>query len=1383
MDSGTSPPKLTAPTFERITRAGQGGAAEVWQARTSTGTLVALKIARDDLARHALAREATHALLALSPHLPALVDVGFLDDGASVPFVALQWIEGRSLRDWIRQAPRDRHEAALQITHDVAEAIADLHAVGLAHGDLKPENIIVDEALRAHVIDLGLSGPAYETTIEGATPRYLATADADLGDGRARDLIALGIVVAELLDDVIAAATVPLDAARNARLPAPFDTICTALLAKNPGARPTALWVAETARLSLGAQTIDLTSERAARDVRRIRSTYLSVRRSELTPSASAGKATVRWLGEAIACLQRVRSLQTRTVLPDTLEAKATKELERLDADGLTRWLAALVGTAAVAWPIVTLGSVDEQTLGSSLERLAQSTPPEAWTFADVEAAVLGTTATTRGTSSIDGRLDPDNIAKLALAVSNVPPDQIAIQHVERHRHAPPTLVLAAANALRRSGQFGRARHLALRARDAGVADAHAVAAEIVRRSGDVDAAREIATEAITNDSNDHASRAVLARIAYDQRRLEEAETLAAQSSCSAATEVTALLAAERGQTERALTAIRRGEAIARTDEQRARLSALRGYVEHGIDPAAAQRAFATAVDHAARAGAVIEEATYRTGEAAAAVDVGDLDAALTTSRRAALLWEHLGKPAHAARALLAMAAAYETAGASHDAVRVAKEAITRAREGRDSRAEAYAFWAIADASSPGSNDGSNAARRARELLREPSADDALRADARLVKHAPDSLDRETYDMRDAMAESSALQPGARLDWIRARMERLSSNEVAHNDRFAERLLTTLVGLSDARAPVAARGPALAAGYALAAKLGRGDVALRLLASLGDAARDLIARAPAHLAPSIRSLPWVSQAALLPREGLHHEQARELERLIVALSERDRLRPLLERVVDALVLWTGVERGLLLLRAGDRLVPRAARNLAREDLRGEQIALSQTLAQRALEALEPVVAVDAAGELSSVHTSVHALKLRSVLAVPLIARGEALGVVYLDDRIRKGAFGPRELAWTRTVASIAALAIADARARVLLTRAVRKANRATAKLEETLARNEAALDVAQRELGRTRSSRETRFKYESIVGDSDCMRAMLEIVDRVTMSNVPVLVHGESGSGKELVARAIHFNGPRATKPFVGENCSAIPETLLESTLFGHIRGAFTGADKPRLGLFDAADRGTLFLDEVGEMSLPMQAKLLRVLEDGVVRPLGTERTRKVDVRIIAATHRDLEAMVRARTFREDLFYRLNIIVVRIPAVRERAGDVPIIVKHLLTKYDRANVRVTRAAMDRLVSFAWPGNVRQIENEIRRALVLCDDMIDREHLSPEIANLTPSVPVDLGLNVRGRVDALEVQLVRDALERTRGNQTQAAKLLGLSRFGLQKMMKRLNVVS
>ena len=232
------------------------------------------------------------------------------------------------------------------------------------------------------------------------------------------------------------------------------------------------------------------------------------------------------------------------------------------------------------------------------------------------------------------------------------------------------------------------------------------------------------------------------------------------------------------------------------------------------------------------------------------------------------------------------------------------------------------------------------------------------------------------------------------------------------------------------------------------------------------------------------------------------------------------------------------------------------------------------------------------------------------------------------------------------------------------------------------------------------------------------------------------------------------------------------------------MRGAFTGADRPRAGLFEVADRGTLFLDEIGEMSLPMQAKLLRVLEDGMVRPLGTERSRKVDVRIVAATHRDLGAMVRAKTFREDLYYRLDIISLRIPPLRERPGDIPLLVEHLVKKHAQGQrVRVTPAAMERLAAYPWPGNVRQLENEVRRAIVLSDGTIDRTHLSPDIQGTADAARRELGLNVRGRVDALETELVREALEKTHNNQTQAAKLLGLSRFGLQKMIKRLGIAS
>ena len=517
------------------------------------------------------------------------------------------------------------------------------------------------------------------------------------------------------------------------------------------------------------------------------------------------------------------------------------------------------------------------------------------------------------------------------------------------------------------------------------------------------------------------------------------------------------------------------------------------------------------------------------------------------------------------------------------------------------------------------------------------------------------------------------------------------------------------------------------------------------------------------------------------RVALGAAQVGELESIVRALSSRDRLKPLLEQVLDTMVLWTGVERGLLLLRAPDgRLVPRAARNLARRDLDGEQLTLSTSLAQRAIASRSAVLATDAFTQVGDLHASVHALGLRSVLAVPLVARGDVLGVVYLDDRVRRGAFGDAELAWVRLVASQAALAIADARDQALLRRAVRRAERANARLQTELGAREAELANARAELSATTT--ETRFRYDEIAGRSEPMRAMLALLDRVTASDVPVLLIGESGTGKELVARAIHANGPRSARSFVSENCGSVPVSLLESTLFGHVRGAFTGAVGTRAGLFDVADRGTLFLDEIGEMPLSMQTKLLRVLQNGEVRPVGGERSRTVDVRIIGATHRDLEAMVAAGTFREDLFYRLNVVSIRVPPLRERREDIPLLASRFVQQYANGKkIKVTRAAIDRLSAFPWPGNVRQLENEVRRALVLADDRLDVGELSDEVARGGPSATRDAGVGLKARVDALETELVKDALVKTKGNQTRAAEVLGVSRFGLQKMMRRLGV--
>jgi transcriptional regulator with GAF, ATPase, and Fis domain len=244
-----------------------------------------------------------------------------------------------------------------------------------------------------------------------------------------------------------------------------------------------------------------------------------------------------------------------------------------------------------------------------------------------------------------------------------------------------------------------------------------------------------------------------------------------------------------------------------------------------------------------------------------------------------------------------------------------------------------------------------------------------------------------------------------------------------------------------------------------------------------------------------------------------------------------------------------------------------------------------------------------------------------------------------------------------------------------------------------------------------------------IVGTSGAMAKVYDLIERVLPSHFPVLIQGESGTGKELVARALHKYGPRKDKPFVSDNCAAIPETLLESELFGHKKGSFTGAVGDRKGHFETANYGTIFLDEIGDMSPAMQTKMLRVLQDGEVRPVGGDRVIHVDVRVIAASNKDLRDLVAKKQFREDLYFRLNVITIFLPPLRERKEDIPLLMEHFLkraaTETGR-NVTVTAAALKALQKHRWPGNVRELENEIRRGVALCDDTIDVSDLSPEV---------------------------------------------------------------
>jgi two-component system response regulator PilR (NtrC family) len=337
---------------------------------------------------------------------------------------------------------------------------------------------------------------------------------------------------------------------------------------------------------------------------------------------------------------------------------------------------------------------------------------------------------------------------------------------------------------------------------------------------------------------------------------------------------------------------------------------------------------------------------------------------------------------------------------------------------------------------------------------------------------------------------------------------------------------------------------------------------------------------------------------------------------------------------------------------------------------------------------------------------------------------------------------------------------------------------------------EKALELRQlkQEIQDWRKTQSDRGRLDQIIGRSPRMQAVYQMIETVAVVQSTILITGESGTGKELVARAVHNLSPRRDKPFVSINCGAFTETLLESELFGYVRGAFTGATANRKGLFEAADKGTIFLDEIGEMSPAMQVKLLRVLQERKVRPVGGHEELSVDARVIAATNRDLPAMVKAGTFREDLFYRVSVIPIELPPLREKREDIPELVTHFAEKYCTQagrSLSVSERAMELLERYSWPGNVRELEHTIERAVALeRTDQIQPERLPEQITNYNPARVADAldlpdtGINLTAYLDQLEKTYLLESLRRTGGNQTRAAELLQLSVRSLRHLLDK-----
>jgi Nif-specific regulatory protein len=500
------------------------------------------------------------------------------------------------------------------------------------------------------------------------------------------------------------------------------------------------------------------------------------------------------------------------------------------------------------------------------------------------------------------------------------------------------------------------------------------------------------------------------------------------------------------------------------------------------------------------------------------------------------------------------------------------------------------------------------------------------------------------------------------------------------------------------------------------------------------------------------------------REAVRGEAARR-ERSLYEISKSINsildLEPLLDRLLDLAVETTRAEKGMVVVRdLSGGLTVKAARDMAQESI-ADATEICQSVISDVSRRGEAIIAADAsADERFRERKSIINFRIRSLMCVPLVVRGELIGAVYVDSR-GETAFGREDLLFLSSFAHLAAIAIDNAR---LLARL----------REENL--------YLRREV-------ETRFRFENLIGASAAMRAVFDTMEKVARTPASVLIIGETGTGKEQIARALHYHGPRKERPFVAVDCGALPENLLESELFGHRRGAFSGALYDRVGLFEEAEGGTIFLDEITNTTSDLQAKLLRVLQEGEIRRVGENQYRKVDVRVIAATNLPIEQAVEEGRFRQDLFYRLNVVPIRVPPLSERREDIPLLASHFLKRCaERLGRKVegfTEEAMAVLVRSPWRGNVRELEHAIEKALILSerdrigvDALADLPGAAAALAK-APSVPPGrpaAALEEPGEFAGMSLEdfdrrwltaesaYLRHLVEEANGNFSQAARL-------------------
>lgn len=466
---------------------------------------------------------------------------------------------------------------------------------------------------------------------------------------------------------------------------------------------------------------------------------------------------------------------------------------------------------------------------------------------------------------------------------------------------------------------------------------------------------------------------------------------------------------------------------------------------------------------------------------------------------------------------------------------------------------------------------------------------------------------------------------------------------------------------------------------------------------------------------------------------------------IPLLSEEQLVKAIITGIVDL----SEAKRGFLILKSREGNWIKESVHMTKKDIPSTEYRISRTIAERVLSSGEPIVTRSASEEPSLKDIpSVSKLKLRSLICIPLKAEG-VLGVFYLDNPYYEGMFTENDLKILTLFSGLAASII--------------KNSRAYFKMRED-----------------SKEEIKLKYDYKNIICTSDCMREVLGLLDKATDSDISVLIQGESGTGKELMAKVLHYNGKRQNSPWIAVNCSAISPSLMGSELFGHVKGAFTNAHYDKKGLFEQANGGTLFLDEIGDMDLGLQAKLLRVLEDDKVRPLGSEKEIDIDVRIISATNKNLKKMVDKEKFRSDLYYRLTGMTIFIPPLRERRDDIPILIEHFFEKHNK-RLKFTKSAMRTLLQYNWFGNVRELENEIKRLAVIKKDgeQVPLNEILPEMREEVEMFQTICPLPEM--IEKFEKRFILHTIDKCQGNRSKTAQVLGIGRKTLYNKLNRYKI--